>query len=102
MGTGALIAMVGAAFAVRRAVGFTVAPATLVRIGAASGVVYGLARVPLAPWTVLVSWPVLLLLFAGLVWVSGEVTADERRQVHELWHLARHRGRSTSATGPAG
>jgi stage V sporulation protein B len=102
MGAGALIAMVGAALAVRRAVRFGVGPATVVRVGVASGVVYGLARVPLAPWTVLVSWPVLLVLFAGLVWVSGEVTADERRQVHELWHLARHRGRSASAAGPAG
>lgn len=84
MGCGATVAMAASVPFVRRTAPVVVAPVVLARIAGAAAVVGALAAVPVAPVAVIVLWPVLLGLYGALLWVSREVTPDERGQVRLL------------------
>jgi hypothetical protein len=68
-----------------------VEPAVLARIVGAALVVGLLAAVPVPAVVLVVLWPVLLVLYGGLLWVLREVTPDERRQVRLLLARAARR-----------
>ena len=91
MGCGAAVAMAASVPLVRRTAPVVVEPAVLARIVGAALVVGLLAAVPVPAVALVVLWPVLLVLYGGLLWVLREVTPDERRQVRLLLARAARR-----------
>jgi len=94
MGCGAAIAMGASVAVVRRAAPVSVAGATLVRGAIASLVIAALAALPVPAPALVALWPLLLLVYGGLLLAMGEVTPDERDQARSLFARVRPGKRS--------
>jgi O-antigen/teichoic acid export membrane protein len=84
MGTGAACTALGAIIVAKQIVALHLNWLSLLRIVGAGGVVLALAWVPVPPPALLLSWPVLAIVYGVLLVVTREITAAERRQVRHL------------------
>jgi stage V sporulation protein B len=84
VGVGAAVATIGALLRVRRLLPFALPRASVVRIVVGVTGVLGLAWVPVPSYAIVVTWPVIVMLFAGWLLVAGEISAAERSQLRGL------------------
>ena len=98
MGAGAAVSAAGAGIAIWRLVAVSLPIVSVLRIGAAAGVVLGLAWITVPTWALPLWWLGLLVLDGLLLLVTGEFTRSEKSQLGAL--LRKVRPRERAGTNP--